>query len=81
MIGRLLTLGLALLAAPALAFAQAPACPQLFAGAQPPALLNPKLEQRTKLLCNDAYSVLASGVTRGEPGRGARHAPRRAVPR
>jgi len=28
-------------------------------------LLNPKLEQRTTLLCNDAYAVLASGVTRG----------------
>ena len=65
MIGRPLALGLALLAAPALAFAQAPACPQLFAGGQPPALLNPKLEQRTTLLCNDAYAVLASGVTRG----------------
>lgn len=65
MIGRLLTLASALLAAPALAFAQAPACPQLFAGGQPPALLNPKLGQRTTLLCNDAYAVLASGVTRG----------------
>ena len=64
-IGRLLTLGLALLAGPGLAFAQAPTCPQLFAGGQPPALLNPKLGQRTMLLCNDAYAVLASGVTRG----------------
>jgi len=58
-------LALVLLAAPALAFAQSPTCPQLFAGGQPPALLNPKLEQRTTLLCNDAYAVLASGVTRG----------------
>ena len=65
LIGRLLTLGWALLAAPALAFAQTPACPQLLAGGQPPALLNPKLRQRTTLLCNDAYAVLASGVTRG----------------
>ena len=64
-IGRLLTLGLALLTGPALAFAQTPACPQLFVGGQPPALLNPKLGQRTTLLCNDAYAVLASGVTRG----------------
>lgn len=62
---RFLLLASALLAAPALAFAQAPACPQLFAGGQPPALLNPKLGQRTTLLCNDAYAVLASGVTRG----------------
>ncbi len=65
MVGRLLTLGLALLAPSALALAQAPACPQLFAGGQPPVLLNPKLGQRTTLLCNDAYAVLASGVTRG----------------
>ena len=65
MIGRLLTLGLALLAGPGIAFAQVPTCPQLFAGGQPPALLNSKLEQRTTLLCNDAYAVLASGVTRG----------------
>ena len=28
-------------------------------------MLNPKLRQRTTLLCNDAYAVLASGVTRG----------------
>ncbi len=65
MIGRLLTLASALRPAPALAFAQAPACPQLFASGQPPALLNPKLGQRATLLCNDAYAVLASGITRG----------------
>ena len=65
MSARFLLLASALLAAPALAFAQAPMCPQFFAGGQPPALLNPKLEQRTTLLCNDAYAVLASGVTRG----------------
>ena len=64
MLARFLLLVLVLLAAPALAFAQAPACPQLFAGGQPPALLNPKLGQRTTLLCNDAFAVLASGVTR-----------------
>ena len=58
-------LAAALLVTPALAHAQAPACPQLFAGGQPPALLNPKLGQRATLLCNDAYAVLASGVTRG----------------
>ena len=65
MFARFLLLASALLAAPALAFAQAPTCTQLFAGGQPPALLNPKLGQRTTLLCNDAYAVLASGVTRG----------------
>jgi cytochrome c-type biogenesis protein CcmH/NrfG len=42
-------LALVLLAAPALAFAQSPTYPQLFAGGQPPALLNPKLEQRATL--------------------------------
>ncbi len=52
-------------AAPALACPHAPASPPLCAGGRPPALLNPKLEQRTTLLCNDAYAVLASGVTRG----------------
>ncbi len=65
MFARFLLLALALLVAPALAFAQASACSQLFAGGQPPALLNPRLGQRTMLLCNDAYAVLASGVTRG----------------
>jgi len=65
MFARFVLPALALLAAPALAFAQAPACPQLFAGGRSPALLNLKLEQRTTLLCNDAYAVLASGVTRG----------------
>ena len=65
MFARLLILAAALLAAPALALAQASTCPQFFAGGQPPALLNPKLGQRTTLLCNDAYAVLASGVTRG----------------
>src|SRR3954453_2035626 len=41
------------------------ACPQFFAGGQPPALVNSRLAQRTTLLCNDAYAVLASGVTHG----------------
>ena len=41
------------------------ACPQFFPGGQPPALVNPKLGQRTTLLCNDAYAALASGVTHG----------------
>jgi endonuclease G, mitochondrial len=40
-------------------------CDQLFAHGQQPALLNAKLAQRTTSLCNDAYAVLASGVTRG----------------
>src|SRR3954453_5075277 len=41
------------------------ACPQFFAGGQPPTLVNARLAQRTTLLCNDAYAVLASGVTHG----------------
>jgi endonuclease G len=45
--------------------ARAGDCDRLFAGGQPPALLNVKLAQRTTPLCNDAYAVLASGVTRG----------------
>jgi endonuclease G, mitochondrial len=46
--------------------AQGPtSCPHLFAGGQPPALVNPKLDQRTTPLCNDAYAVVTSGVTHG----------------
>jgi endonuclease G, mitochondrial len=45
--------------------AQARACDQVFAGQQTPSLLNGKLGQRTTLLCNDGYAVLASGITRG----------------
>ena len=40
-------------------------CPQFFPAGQLPVLVNPKLGQRTTLLCNDAYAVLASGVTHG----------------
>jgi len=40
-------------------------CPALFAGGQPPALLNSRLAQRTHGLCYDAFAVLDSGVTRG----------------
>ncbi len=65
MIVRLLTLGLALLATPAVVSAQAPACPQFFPGGQPPALVNARLGERATLLCNDAYAVLASGLTHG----------------
>jgi endonuclease G len=45
--------------------AQPRSCAVLFVGGQAPALLNPKLAQRTTPLCNDAYAALASGVTRG----------------
>ncbi len=62
---RLLTLSLVLLAVPAAAFAgTAASCPQLFPGGQPPTLVNPRLAQRTTMLCNDAYAAVASGVTR-----------------
>ncbi len=40
-------------------------CPALFAGVHPPALLNPKLAQRTHGLCYDAFAVLNSGITSG----------------
>ena len=56
---------LALLVVSGSAFAQAPDCPQFFPGGQPPALVDARLEQRTTMLCNDAYAVLASGVTHG----------------
>ena len=65
MIHRLLTITLALLAAPLAALAQDAACPGFFPGGQPPALVNRRLAERTTLLCNDAYAALASGVTRG----------------
>lgn len=58
-------LGLFLLVLPVMAGAQPTACPQFFPSGAPPRLLNPKLEQRTTLLCNDAYASLASGVTHG----------------
>ena len=61
---RLLALAFAVLAAPA-ALAQPAACPQFFPNGWPPALIDPRLAQRTTLLCNDAYAVLASGVTHG----------------
>ncbi|MGI4796806.1 MAG: DNA/RNA non-specific endonuclease [Janthinobacterium lividum] len=47
------------------AFGQASSCPQFLVGGQQPVLVNPNLAQRTTLLCNDAYAVLASGVTHG----------------
>lgn len=77
---RLLTLSLVLLAVPAVAFAgTAASCPQLFPGGQPPALVNPRLAQRTTMLCNDAYAVLASdGDLRGLV---VRRAPDRRRPR
>ncbi len=61
----LLPLALFLLALPVQAGAQQAACSQFFPGSAPPALINPKLGQRTTLLCNDGYAVLASGVTHG----------------
>ena len=65
MIRSFLPAALILLAASSQACAQASGCPQFFPGGQPPALVNPRLGQRTTLLCNDAYAVLASGVTHG----------------
>ncbi len=64
---RLATLLLAAaLLAPGAARAQASgACPGLFLRGQPPTLLNPRLSNRATPLCNDAFAVLASGVTRG----------------
>jgi endonuclease G len=65
MTARLFPLALALAAVPMLAWAHPRRCPQFFPGGAPPALANPRLAQRTTLLCNAAYAVLASGVTHG----------------
>ncbi len=54
-----------LLAFPWSAAAQPAACPQFSPGGHLPVLLNPKLEQRATVLCNDGYAVAASGVTHG----------------
>ena len=56
---------LTLLVPAAAAAAQDANCQRFFPGGQPPVLTNPKLGQRTTLLCNDAYASLASGVTHG----------------
>ena len=58
--------------------AHADECAATFAGGRPPALLNTKLAQRTTALCNGAFAVLASGVTRG-PLWSAEHLTRRSV--
>ena len=60
-----LPLAFLVLLLPAPAFAQDAGCRQFFPGGQPPTLTNPRLGQRTTLLCNDAYAALASGVTHG----------------
>ena len=60
-----LATAMVLLALPVAASAQQVACPQFFPGGQPPVLVNARLAQRTTLLCNDVYAVLASGVTHG----------------
>ena len=64
-LARLGLLALGLSAGAGSALAQPAACPQFFPGGQQPALVNPRLAQRTTLLCNDAYAALASGVTHG----------------
>ncbi len=61
----LFSLALLVLLTPAASVAQDAGCRQIFPGGQPPALTNPKLGQRTTLLCNNAYASLASGVTHG----------------
>jgi endonuclease G, mitochondrial len=49
-------------AVPALA---ATSCPEDFAGGAEPALLNPRLADRARLICLQGYAVLHSGLTRG----------------
>jgi endonuclease G len=55
----------ALFAIPCLAVAQPASCFQFSPGGRLPALLNPKIEQRVSVLCNDGYAAAASGVTHG----------------
>ncbi len=77
MLARRLLLAFGLFALPLAARAKTAACPQFFVGGRTPALLNPRLGQRTTLLCNDAYAVLASGVTRSDlVGRTPHHGQR-----
>ena len=59
------TFWIALLSLGVAASAHAEECRQFFPGGRPPALSNPRLGQRTTMLCNDAYASLASGVTHG----------------
>lgn len=65
MVVRLLALVVAVVAIPCLATAQPATCPQFSPGGRLPVLLNPKLEQRATVLCNNGYAVAASGVTHG----------------
>lgn len=60
-----LPIALLALLSPMAAAAQDGSCAQLFLESQAPSLANPRLGQRTTMLCNDAYAVLASGVTHG----------------
>ncbi|MET4677826.1 MULTISPECIES: DNA/RNA non-specific endonuclease [unclassified Luteibacter] len=41
------------------------ACPQFFQGQQAPDLIDTSLAERTTVVCNDAYALIASGVTKG----------------
>lgn len=41
------------------------ACPQFFQGNQAPDLIDDSLAERTTVICNEAYSLIASGVTKG----------------
>ncbi|MGI4800411.1 MAG: DNA/RNA non-specific endonuclease, partial [Janthinobacterium lividum] len=59
------SLALVVSLSPRLTHAEGIGCLQFFPGGRAPALTNPKLIQRTTLLCNDAYAALASGVTHG----------------
>jgi endonuclease G len=47
------------------AHASESSCPQLFQGSQAPDLIDTSLAERTTTLCFDAYSLIASGVTKG----------------
>ncbi|QWT19698.1 DNA/RNA non-specific endonuclease [Bacillus sp. NP157] len=47
------------------AFASETSCPQFFQGSEAPDLVDSSLAERTTTLCFNAYSLIASGVTKG----------------
>src|SRR3954469_4329716 len=83
-------LALGLFGSAASSLAQPASCPQFFPGGQAPALTNPRLAQRTTLLCNDAYrsrlrhdprtDLVGRAAHGGDRRGGTRHRSRKPVP-
>ena len=62
---RVVHAALLLLALPFAGHAADTNCPALFQGGQAPDLIDTSLSERTTTICYDAYSMDASGVTKG----------------